>query len=60
MKINFNGKQSLVIGGAAALTGAVIFGVTKLVGVIGKKTKKNPEAEEAEEQTEPEETEDSE
>ena len=59
MKMNFNGKQSATIGGAAALTGLAIYAVTKLVGVISKKRKKDPEAE-AEEQTEPEETEDSE
>ena len=59
MKINFNGKQSLIITAAAAGTGLVIFGLTEAGKFIkNKKSKKNAEPEE--EKTEPEETEDSE
>ena len=58
--INVNGKQSAVIGAAAAATGAVIYGVSLLVRLAGnRKSKKDPEAE-AEEKAEPETEEDSE
>ena len=48
MSININSKSSLVIAGSAAAAGGVIYGVTKLVGVLknrksGKKTEEPAE-----------------
>lgn len=44
--MNLNGKNALVIGGSAALAGAVIYGGTKVLGWI--KSKRAPKAPEAE------------
>lgn len=44
--MNLNGKNALVIGGSAALAGAVIYGGTKALGWI--KSKRAPKAPESE------------
>ena len=52
MTINVNSKTSLVIAAAAAGSGAIIFGATKLIGVLkNKKDSKEPEAESKEEKS---------
>ena len=44
--MNRNGKNALVIAGSAAAAGAVIYGVTKLIGVVkSRSASKEPKAE---------------
>lgn len=52
MSININSKSSLVIAGSAAAAGAVIYGVTKLVGALKNRKSVKEEAADPEEKTE--------
>lgn len=52
MKINANGKSGLIIGIVSVATGAVIYGGTKVVGLIKNRKKEDDTTEVPEEKTE--------